>query len=282
MSELLPNHVDVSGARIRWGRRGGPGHDLILLHGNGANHTWWNSVARYLEHDWSLILLDLSGHGDSDHRLEYHPTHWVDEVRAVARAADAHNPVVVGHSMGGRVALTLGANYPDGLSGLVVMDSSVRSPDRYRPPPSVNRVRKYYESREAALSRFRLLPVQPHPSATLIDELAAHAISETPQGWTWKYDPHSLWRFDDADIDRAAKSLAIPLGYVYGRHSSVVDAEIVEYIRSAAGACVETVAVEDAYHHLILDQPEQCAHLIDRFAHSFTGASTSDAPAEAI
>ena len=138
MIEPLSHATDVGGATIRWDVAGpaeaATGHqgDLLLLHGNGANHMWWYKVRPELERHWRVIRMDLSGHGDSSWRETYRPEDWLDEAVAVLDAAGSRRPVVVGHSRGGRQALALAARHPERVAAAVVLDASVRPPHRYR------------------------------------------------------------------------------------------------------------------------------------------------------
>ena len=53
-----------------------------------------------------MVAIDLSGHGDSDHRYGYQLEQWTDEVAAVAAAGGIDGPpVVIGHSLGGFVTI---------------------------------------------------------------------------------------------------------------------------------------------------------------------------------
>src|SRR4029453_15859157 len=104
-------HGEVRGARVHylaWGRPGQGG--LVFVHGGAAHAHWWTHVAAHFARDYRVLALDLSGHGDSDHRDEYPLTGWTDEVIAVADHGGVEGPVVVvGHSMGGFVTIATAA-----------------------------------------------------------------------------------------------------------------------------------------------------------------------------
>jgi pimeloyl-ACP methyl ester carboxylesterase len=66
---LTDERVEVAGASIHylaWGDPGRPG--LVFVHGGGAHAHWWSPVAATFAHEFRVVALDLSGHGDSDHR----------------------------------------------------------------------------------------------------------------------------------------------------------------------------------------------------------------------
>jgi pimeloyl-ACP methyl ester carboxylesterase len=274
----LTDALEVDGARIRYGTvgAGGNGPDLVLIHGNGAHHLWWAPVMEHLRLGRRLVMLDLSGHGDSSHRPEYRPSMWEAEVLAVMQATGSRDPVLVGHSMGGRVGLMVASNHPDKVSGLVTIDASVRPPERYRDNDDVTRRHgKVYGTREEIVSRFRLLPAQPLPAQPLPDELIDYAIAETPEGWVWKYDPEALKRFRDAEVDAMSRRLEVPTGFVYGSESVVVDDQIADYFARIVPAEVWVRRVEGAHHHVILDQPEESATIIETYAAAFATTARS-------
>ena len=103
--------VIVDGANVNfltWGEIGRPG--LIFVHGGGAHAHWWTHVAAQFADRYRVGALDLTGHGDSDHRSQYSMSGWAEEVMTVAGALGcAGPPVLIGHSMGGFVTIVTAA-----------------------------------------------------------------------------------------------------------------------------------------------------------------------------
>ena len=99
--------VTVAGAAINylaWGEQDRPG--LVFVHGGAANAHWWSYLVPLFADEYRVVALDLSGHGDSDHRVgeQYKLATWTDEVVAVAADAGfSGKPVVIGHSMASRL-----------------------------------------------------------------------------------------------------------------------------------------------------------------------------------
>ena len=118
--------VNVEGCDIHyldWGDAGRPG--IVLVHGGAAHAHWWSFIAPLLTNHFHVAALDLSGHGDSGRRDDYPRDLWAEEVMAVA--ADARMvgaPILVGHSMGARIAIELAANYENRVTNLFLLDGS--------------------------------------------------------------------------------------------------------------------------------------------------------------
>ena len=268
----LDRTVEVEGAEIRYAVSGAGDRDLVLVHGRGAHHLWWHRVLPLLEPSWRITRVDLSGHGDSGHRAAYSTRLWSAELLAVCDAVGARRPVLVGHSMGGNICLLTAARHPERFAGLVMLDSGVRPPGRYRSfheepqdgarPP---RAPRYAATREELLTRFRLMPPEPHPAPEVMAVLGEYSARETEHGWIWKHDLGDVPDLGDEQVDRAMARLPFAVGYVFGTESQVADASSAEYFgRVVAGSRVE--ALVGAHHHVILERPERCAELIDQMA----------------
>jgi pimeloyl-ACP methyl ester carboxylesterase len=273
----LDRVVRVDGVDVRYGVSGAGEHDLVLVHGHGAHHRWWHAMVPLLEPSWRVIQLELTGHGDSGHRPLYTADVWTRDVLAVLDAAGSRRPVLVGHSMGGIVLVSVAAAHPDRAAGLVLLDASVRPPHRHRGLTEDGvRLSRPGEQRphgqptqEALLGRFRLMPPQPHPPAALLDPAARFSCRHTEHGWTWKHDRLGVTRLPDADAVAAAGQLRCPVGLVYGTESTVVDRECLEFMAGVVPGGAEIVAVPGAHHHLVLERPETCAEVVHRMATGF-------------
>src|SRR5438552_1211472 len=184
--------VVVDGARVHFLTWGDPGRrGLVFVHGGGAHAHWWTHVAARFAEEFRVIAVDLTGHGDSDHRETYAFEQWTDEVVAAAAAGDVDGaPVVIGHSMGGFVTIATAALHGESLSGVVVCDSPVTQPD---PEVESYRLReafgspRTYESVDDALARFRTVPPQPHYLDFVIDHVARRSLKPVDGGWQWKF-----------------------------------------------------------------------------------------------
>lgn len=261
----LDRSVTVRGVEIRFGIRGHGERDLVLVHGSGAHHVWWHAVAPELERSWRVVSLDLSGHGDSGHRAHYDADTWADELVAVMRAAGAHRPVVAAHSLGGRVALVAASRNPAEIAGLVLLDVGIWAPDHlldHPLPPRTPRPPRVQPSLDAARARFRLMPPQPQPPAELLDPVAAYSLRAVEGGWVWKHDTGGFPTLYEEVVERAAATVTVPVAYVTGGASSVVDDVRAERAASTIPD-VTAVRLPGVHHHLTLEVPGQIARLVD-------------------
>jgi len=166
-------------------------------------------------------------------------------------------PVVVGHSLGGLVAIQTAATYGDALAGAVIVDSPVRRPD----PESQARARGQafrnpgtYPDLATALARFKLVPPQPVEHPWIVDHIARHSLRQTDDGWTWKFDPH-LFTYTMVSMRDQLVSVQCRVALFRGEESAIVPADTAEYMYELLEHNAPVVSIPEARHHLFLDQP---------------------------
>src|SRR5574337_473392 len=155
--------VRVDGLRLHyaaWGPRGAS--PLLLLHGGAANSHWWDWVAPRLAGGFRVLALDFPGHGKSEwprpprYRMQ-------DFARAVMGFADGLGIGcldLVGHSMGGKVAMLMAAQCTRRVGSLIVVDGTPNiSADGLAEMRRIGaRGPRRFLSRQTAASAFRLIP----------------------------------------------------------------------------------------------------------------------------
>ena len=263
---------EVKGARIEtltWGEVGKPG--LLLLHGNGAHADWWSFVAPFLAADYRVAAPSWSGMGGSDWRSSYSTDLLIEEALVVAEKsglfAAKTKPVFLGHSFGGVPTIGAAAVAGDRLGGAVMLDIPVLSPEARkarearRGPRSAPKPTRIYRSLEDALVRFRFLPAQPCEHLFIADHIARGSLKQVPledgagEGWTWQFDPF-LWRnFTWRDSTQDFANAKCPVGVMWGSRSKLITDEGIAYMRSLARPNSPFVAVPEANHHVMVDQP---------------------------
>ena len=84
----------------------GEGHPILLLHGWGCNTTTFNAIRPFLEARFRVLTVDFAGFGESE---EPHEVWGVEEytrsIEALAQHEGVENPILIGHSFGGRVSI---------------------------------------------------------------------------------------------------------------------------------------------------------------------------------
>lgn len=103
----------------------GKGPCMVLLHGFLGASEVWKYVIPYLSKSYKVICIDLPGHGKSDcfgyaHSMEL----MADAVKAVLKHFHIRSCVLIGHSMGGYVALAFAKKYPEIVKGLCLFHST--------------------------------------------------------------------------------------------------------------------------------------------------------------
>jgi pimeloyl-ACP methyl ester carboxylesterase len=262
LNSAIQRRVSLAGVELNileWGDRDRPG--LLFIHGGAAHAGWWRFIAPFLLPDYHCIAVDLSGHGDSAWRPFYKPELWCKEVLALVNDSSFFQaiPAIIGHSMGGLIAIRAAAVMENKLPGLIIIDSAVRP--YYR---NANKVRKnhgllgkkrIYESRQQAQISFRLMPPQPCKNAVLLDFIAAQSIRQCSEGWTWKYDPRAFRDLKVSSLYDKLKEITAPTLIIRGQFSKILDMETAEKMQSEISNASNVVEIADAFHHIMLDQP---------------------------
>jgi pimeloyl-ACP methyl ester carboxylesterase len=242
-----------------WDQAPAAAKPVLLIHGMNAHSHWWDFIAPQLLPDYRCAAMNLTGMGDSDYRYEYTGTTYAEEIRAVCDDAGfGDDVIVVAHSFGGYMAVKAANLFPERFGGLILVDSGIRHPDEPVPDrPQMGGRAKAYPDKETALQRFRLQPPQSCENTYILEYIARHSLVPVEGGgWAWKFDedlPDSL-----KDVLRSAdeyRGLKLPLGLIYGKDSALFSARTLEYMRELIPQEFPAVAIEQAQHHVFLDQP---------------------------
>ena len=185
-----------------WGTDGKPA--LILVHGGLDHARNWDWVARALREQFHVYAIDLRGHGNSQWApgALYSIAEHVLDLSALADIINAFPIYLVGHSLGGIVALLYSGVYPDRVKKVVSIEG-LGPPLNHRVfGPASERMRSWidgirqterrdphsYPSLDRAVTRMR--EANPH----LSDEVARHL---TLHGTNWNADGSLVWKFDN-------------------------------------------------------------------------------------
>lgn len=247
-------------------RHGAVGNPVVLLHGLFGSARNWGSVARRLADNHDVIVPDLRNHGDSPH----HPTHayqdMVDDTVALLDTLDIESASMVGHSMGGKVAMLMALRHPQRVRRLAVVDiapvtyghdfdavfAAMRSVDL-----------AHVRNRAEADQQMRHEDVGDGVRAFLLQNL----VSENGT-WRWRLNLDGLEQAQEAvtGFPATAPDLAYRgvSHFIYGALSDYVQDAFMGRIRQlfpAARMC----PVADAGHWVYAEQPQAFTRCLDEF-----------------
>jgi len=261
--------VEVLGAQIElltWGEIGKPG--LLLIHGNSAHADWWSFIAPYLAKDYRVAAISLSGMGASDWRQTYSFEVFAQEMHAGALAGGLYEgpakPIYCGHSFGGAQVFYAARSHPEWMSGALLIDTGFGGPppatEGFRQPQERTHPNRVYPTLEAALARFRFMPLQGCSNFYIADFIARRSLKpakteDGAEGWTWRFDPF-LW----GKLDRSAMATMVlepswqPMLHIQGENSVVMKRS-----QDSPGhkllSALKQVVIPDSEHHIMVDQP---------------------------
>jgi N-formylmaleamate deformylase len=127
MNTWTDGFVVTNGISLHYTRTGGDKPPLVLCHGFSDNGLCWTPVARDLEADYDVIMVDARCHGKSEAPATGNGTQTMaDDLAGLIRVLDLDRPVVAGHSMGAGYTQNAAARYPHLMRAIVLEDPGWR------------------------------------------------------------------------------------------------------------------------------------------------------------
>ncbi len=100
----------------------GTGDPIIILHGLFGLGDNWRTIARLMESDYQCILVDLRNHGRSPHDAVMNFEVMAQDIEELLEEMELDDAVLLGHSLGGKVAMQFATTYPELTRKLIVVD----------------------------------------------------------------------------------------------------------------------------------------------------------------
>lgn len=109
----------------------GEGKPLLIIHGFlGMSDNWKSFGAQYAAEGFQVHMIDLRNHGKSFHSDEFNYTVMSNDILEYCRHYNLSNVSIIGHSMGGKVAMLFATTYPEMVDKLIIADIG----PKYYPP----------------------------------------------------------------------------------------------------------------------------------------------------
>jgi pimeloyl-ACP methyl ester carboxylesterase len=271
--------IDTSGGTLQVLEQGDPqGTPIVLLHCATCSMDWWDNLAPLLEQDHRVIRIDLLGMGGSDKPGSGYGIE--DQASAVAEAlAKLHvvGATVVGHSLGGSVAVALAEQSPQLATRIVIVD---QSPEDGFEHESLGEHLSMWPVIGQAIARL----VQIAPDSTIRDEYdqafaPGYNISSGFDNPDQPVDDLRTMTYtalkdtvdaeqdfvDESPLDERLKALHVPVLVIFGAEDQIYDpqAAIARY-QQVPGA--QTHLIPGAGHSPNVEKPDLVAPLILAFA----------------
>lgn len=241
---------------------------VVLLHGYLESLLVWDDFVPYLYKEVRVVTLDLPGHGISVVCGETHTMDFLaDTVAAAVRALGIGRCTVVGHSMGGYVALALCERHPELLDGIVLLsstpngDTPEKAENRRREIALVRAGKKEMLARVAPAAGFA--PENRSRMKDAIEDLAEQVCITEDEGIVALLNG-MIGRKDQNDMLRAS---SVPQLFILGREDEYIPQEAAERM-VAAHPGARVVWLEHAGHMGFLEEPEATAQAILDFVRS--------------
>jgi pimeloyl-ACP methyl ester carboxylesterase len=276
--------IDAEGLPLHVRQRHPTGAPAVLfLHGWLDHSHSFDPLADYLPTFWRVALLDFRGMGHSGHLppgATYHFSDYVLDVEATLDGLGLEAVHLVGHSLGGIVALAYAAARPGRVKSVSLIESLGPSggppagaverlrgflDDTHRPPN-----RKRYPSVEDAAARLRENnPSLPQDAALLFARHGTRATSDG--GVTFTFDPRHRRRFglgfDEAQWLALEAAVTCPVQLMRGREGLWPDATKLQGRMDALRTLADPPLVLPGGHHVHMEQPEAVARALAAFIH---------------
>lgn len=236
---------------------------LVILHGFFASSRNWRKISELLSAKYHVFALDLRNHGGSPHAptMDY-PAMVGDVLRFINKHA-LNRPHILGHSMGGKVAMWLALNYPEQLGRLVIADIAPKS---------------YQHSFDAIIAALQALPLAEITNRKQAEGLLAEAIPKLDYrqfllqnavlvegAYQWRIDlsifqreSHHITAFPEVT---GQQPYCAPTLFLVGEHSDFVNYSDTLVLFPNA----EYKIIEGASHWLHVQKPEVFAEEVGNF-----------------
>jgi pimeloyl-ACP methyl ester carboxylesterase len=283
--------IDVDGARIHYLDEG-TGPTLLLVHGlAGQMHNFTHSLLGKLRHDFRVVILDRPGSGYSTRPAEASAAISA-QARIISRFCQElklGRPLIVGHSLGGAIALALALDHPEQVAGLALLAPVTHRPERVPPPfdgiaiasPLLRHLIAWtlatplsIANRERALATL----FGPEPIARDFAVRGGGLLNLRPCSFIGASADLMATHDELGEMPARYKDLTVPVGILYGTDDRILDPAAHGKGLAAKVAGADLELIEGGGHMIPITSADHAAAFVGRMAQRAAAAESRLAP----
>lgn len=243
-------------------RDAGSGRPIVVLHGLLGSADNWGTMGKALSADHRVVLVDARDHGRSPHTNEVSYGLMAEDVHALVENLGLRDIVLVGHSMGGKTAMTFAQRWPELLHHLVVIDIGPRAYPPGHQTPILDALQSSRPETRSTRAEVEAHLTAHIPEPGVVAFLMKSLYWEQPERLGWRFNVPVLAR----DLERiiggtGPGTVRVPTLFIRGGKSDYIQREDLPAIKEQfPNSRVETIPF--AGHWVQAQAPDEVEALI--------------------
>lgn len=242
----------------------GAGRPLVILHGLFGSSDNWRAVAKQLAKQAQVIIVDLRNHGRSPHSSEQNYPLMADDLVELLDDLNLDKVDIIGHSVGGKVAMAFSQYYPQRLGKLVVVDIAPR---------------EYPDEHSAIFKALLALDLSQYSTRNEVDKALSSSIADkfvrqfllmnltvSEEQLNWQVNLKALFENSPQLLKAVCEDIVIETAsyFIRGGHSDYIGNDDEAMIKAIfANSEIETI--EQAGHWVHADAPQEFVRKVIAF-----------------
>lgn len=262
--------ISVNGLRIHyldWGTEGKTPLVILPECCSGLAHSYDHIASRF-NHEYHVIAVDLRGHGDSDWSPDgaYLVDDYVKDLEAMVEQLKLRDVVLLGSSLGGRVAQQYAGMHPERVARLIIEDVGPERPAEIQP----NNVRTVEREEKGWASEAELLAAlkdrgRPGIADSVYQSYVRYGTKRRADGrLIWKRDPNYVKGLVTGDVWQYVRRITSPTIYILGGASSIVPPKTQQQLKDV-GPHFQIVVLPGVGHAPSREAPDAYVKIIKEF-----------------
>lgn len=242
----------------------GEGPPLIIIHGLFGSSDNWRSMAKFFARHYQVFSVDLRNHGRSPHSETQTFANMAEDIYALCQQQRLDNVHVIGHSLGGKVAMQLAESYPQLINKLVIVDIAPRQYFSQHTPlmdaMMALDLRQFNQRAEVDAALTKAIP-----DKTVRQFLLMNLVSDN-ETLEWRINLPALKQNYQQLMAAVCLNaqLTMPALFVYGEQSDYVNADDRQQIADIFSQA-KFVGIIGAGHWVQAEKPQQFKKVVEEF-----------------
>lgn len=252
----MSNYVNSSdGTRIHYTLKGQGSRALLFVHGWLGNGAWWDDQARYFEERFSVVQMDLGGHGKSGkERSVWSSSQYAQDIRAVLSQISQDQIIIVGHSMAGPYSLE--ASLLEERTQAVIVVDTLKNVEQHMSIEVAKEVMFKGLRNDFSNAVMRVLPEFLFTAKTpseVRSRLQREFLENSPEHAIKAISP-----LYEMDVKEAAKRTRVPVRAINSEYTPSSVETNRNYFRD-----YDMVTISEVGHYPMLEKPQEFNDLLD-------------------